>query len=82
MRAADRRTLVSRITNPWMPRLDRNPGRPAGLPGSKNDLGKLLTSIGRTSTGGGLDRRRDFSSGLEPGPVLDYFPYLSPPPAS
>ena len=25
---------------------------------------------------------QDFSSGLEPGPVLDYFPYLSPPPAS
>jgi hypothetical protein len=24
---------------------------------------------------------QDFSSGLEPGPVLDYFPYLSPPPA-
>lgn len=23
---------------------------------------------------------QDFSSGLEPGPVLDYFPYLSPPP--
>jgi len=25
---------------------------------------------------------QDFSSGLEPGPVLDYFPYLAPPPAS
>ena len=25
---------------------------------------------------------QDFSSGLKPGPVLDYFPYLSPPPAS
>ena len=25
---------------------------------------------------------QDFSTGLEPGPVLDYFPYLSPPPAS
>lgn len=25
---------------------------------------------------------QDFSSGLEPGPVLDYFPYVSPPPAS
>jgi hypothetical protein len=25
---------------------------------------------------------QDFSSGLEPGPVLDYFPYLSPPPTS
>ena len=25
---------------------------------------------------------QDFSSGLEAGPVLDYFPYLSPPPAS
>jgi Domain of unknown function (DUF4331) len=24
---------------------------------------------------------QDFSSGLEPGPLLDYFPYLSPPPA-
>ena len=24
---------------------------------------------------------QDFSTGLEPGPVLDYFPYLSPPPA-
>ncbi|HEY1574071.1 MAG TPA: hypothetical protein VGG05_22210 [Pseudonocardiaceae bacterium] len=24
---------------------------------------------------------QDFSSGLEPGPVLDYFPYLAPPPA-
>ena len=23
---------------------------------------------------------QDFSSGLEPGPLLDYFPYLSPPP--
>jgi hypothetical protein len=23
---------------------------------------------------------QDFSSGLEPGPILDYFPYLSPPP--
>jgi hypothetical protein len=25
---------------------------------------------------------QDFSSGLKPGPVLDYFPYLSPPPTS
>jgi hypothetical protein len=25
---------------------------------------------------------QDFSSGLKPGPVLDYFPYLSPPPGS
>ncbi len=25
---------------------------------------------------------QDFSSGLTPGPVLDYFPYLSPPPGS
>jgi hypothetical protein len=25
---------------------------------------------------------QNFSSGLKPGPVLDYFPYLSPPPAS
>jgi len=25
---------------------------------------------------------QDFSSGLEPGPVLDYFPYVSPPPTS
>ena len=25
---------------------------------------------------------RDFSSGLEPGPVLDYFPYLSAPPTA
>jgi hypothetical protein len=25
---------------------------------------------------------QDFSSGLQPGPVLDYFPYLSPPPTS
>jgi hypothetical protein len=25
---------------------------------------------------------QDFSSGLTPGPVLDYFPYLSEPPAS
>jgi len=25
---------------------------------------------------------QDFSSGLEPGPVLDYFPYVSPPPAA
>ncbi|MEU9155662.1 hypothetical protein AB0D59_35185 [Streptomyces sp. NPDC048417] len=25
---------------------------------------------------------QDFSSGLEPGPLLDYFPYLSPPPNS
>jgi hypothetical protein len=25
---------------------------------------------------------QDFSSGLKPEPVLDYFPYLSPPPAS
>ena len=24
---------------------------------------------------------QDFSTGLEPGPLLDYFPYLSPPPA-
>ena len=23
---------------------------------------------------------QDFSSGLRPGPLLDYFPYLSPPP--
>ena len=25
---------------------------------------------------------QDFSSGLEPGPVLDYFPYLAPPPSA
>ena len=25
---------------------------------------------------------QDFSSGLKPGPLLDYFPYLAPPPAS
>jgi hypothetical protein len=25
---------------------------------------------------------QDFSSGLEPGPLLDYFPYLSPPPSA
>ncbi len=25
---------------------------------------------------------QDFSSGLEPGPVLDHFPYLAPPPGS
>jgi hypothetical protein len=25
---------------------------------------------------------QDFSSGLKPGPVLDYFPYLYPPPAT
>jgi hypothetical protein len=25
---------------------------------------------------------QDFSSGLKPGPVLDCFPYLAPPPAS
>ena len=25
---------------------------------------------------------QDFSTGLKPGPLLDYFPYLSPPPAS
>jgi hypothetical protein len=24
---------------------------------------------------------QDFSTGLEPGPLLDYFPYVSPPPA-
>jgi hypothetical protein len=25
---------------------------------------------------------QDFSSGLKPGPLLDYFPYLSEPPTS
>jgi len=25
---------------------------------------------------------QDFSSGLKPGPILDYFPYLAPPPGS
>ena len=25
---------------------------------------------------------QDFSSGLQPGPLLDYFPYVSPPPAN
>jgi hypothetical protein len=25
---------------------------------------------------------QDFSSGLKPGPLLDYFLYLAPPPAS
>ena len=25
---------------------------------------------------------QDFSTGLEPGPLLDYFPYLSEPPSS
>jgi hypothetical protein len=25
---------------------------------------------------------QDFSSGLKPGPLLDYFPYLAEPPAS
>jgi len=59
--------------HPWHRRLLGPLVRPSERQGLSEDIaGNIIKMV----------RNQDFSTGLEPGPLLDYFPYVSPPPAS